>query len=118
MFRVKRDSHCAAPELSLALAYVTALGASVFALETQESWRDDAHRAVLRNDAIEAHLQSGLLVELKDAASGRVLVSVDPASLPAKMALVDRARGGRPDPERLGAFTGSRGRNAITLFRL
>lgn len=49
------------------------------------SWRDGVYRATLRNDAIEAEFQAGVLCLLRDVVTGEVLLQTDPASLPAKL---------------------------------
>ena len=54
-------------------------------------WRDASHRAVLRNDRLEAGFQSGLLYRLLDRVTGRAICSVDPATLPADQPLFGSA---------------------------
>ena len=51
------------------------------------SWRDPQYRTGLKNEALAAEFQSGLLVRLTDRQSGRVLLSIEPAQLPADLPL-------------------------------
>jgi hypothetical protein len=55
------------------------------------SWRDDTHCAALTNEAIEATLQAGWLVSLKDRVTGELLLSIDPDRLPSKMLIFDES---------------------------
>ncbi len=50
-------------------------------------WRDSSHRAVLKNDRLEARFQSGRLFELSDVTTGKTLLSTDPSSLSANIPL-------------------------------
>ena len=58
-----------------------------------DTWRAPSLRAVLRNDALTAHFQSGFLVELKGRRTGTLLVSVPPDRLPARPELFGTAYG-------------------------
>jgi len=53
------------------------------------SWRDISHRTVLANNALEARFQSGLLYQLKDISSGKLLISIDPQKLPSQLLIFD-----------------------------
>ena len=59
--------------------------ASAAAATDAASWRDASYRAVLRNDALEAHFQAGLPFQLTSRVSGKVLASADPEKLPARL---------------------------------
>ena len=59
-----------------------------------ESWRDDSRQAVLENDSIEAKFQGGMLYELTDRKTGRMLISIDPADLSAKLPVFGASYGG------------------------
>jgi len=49
------------------------------------SWRNASYSATLKNEAMEASFQAGLLYELKDRITGKKLISVDPADMPGKL---------------------------------
>ncbi len=53
-------------------------------------WRDESNRSFLKNAAIEAKFQSGMLYELKDAVTGKFLVSIDPGQLPSQLVIFDK----------------------------
>ncbi len=53
------------------------------------SWRDPSNRATLKNDALEASFQSGLIYSLKDRATGKTLLAIDPAKLPSQLLIFD-----------------------------
>ncbi len=50
-------------------------------------WRDPSQRAVLKNESLEARFQSGLLYHLADPRTGQVFIAIDPAKLPASVAI-------------------------------
>ena len=52
-------------------------------------WRDASQRAVLKNRALEASFQAGRICSLKDRATGKALVSIDPGTLPSQLAVFD-----------------------------
>lgn len=53
------------------------------------NWKDTSNRATLKNGALEASFQAGLLYSLKDLATGKLLISVAPESLPSQMIVFD-----------------------------
>ncbi len=60
-------------------------GASFAQTTVPKSWRDASFRSTLRNNALEASFQSGLLYQLKDVSTGEVLLSVNPDKLLSKL---------------------------------
>ena len=52
-------------------------------------WRDPSHRVSLRNDAMEAHFQAGMLYSLEDRATGKTLLKSDPGKLPSQLLVFD-----------------------------
>jgi hypothetical protein len=71
------------PAIFLAIVHCAAVAMA----QSSTPWRADTQRVTLKNDAIEASFQSGLLYELKDAATGKVFAYSDPANLPATVPL-------------------------------
>ena len=63
---------------------------SVFA----DSWRDVSQQAVLKNKAIEAKFQAGILYELKNRKTGKTFISIDPVKLSAKLPVFGASYGG------------------------
>jgi hypothetical protein len=63
----------------LAIVHCAALAMA----QSSAPWRAVTWRTTLKNDAIEADFQSGLLYELKDAVTGKVFAYTDPANIPA-----------------------------------
>jgi len=61
----------------------------VFAETNSGDWYGVSHRAVLRNNAIEATFQAGMLCSLKDCATGKTLLFIDPAKLPSQLLIFD-----------------------------
>ena len=55
------------------------------------AWRDAPNRATLRNKALQADFQAGMLGELKDVATGKTLLAVDPAKLPGKLPIFGKS---------------------------
>jgi len=51
------------------------------------SWRDAKHRVSLKNKALLASFQAGQLYQLNDLLTGKTLLFVEPARLPAKLSL-------------------------------
>ena len=60
------------PAIFLAIVHCAAVAMA----QSSTPWRADTQRVTLKNDAIEASFQSGLLYELKDAATGKVLGTI------------------------------------------
>src|SRR5882724_11355049 len=57
-----------------------------------DAWQDLSYRKILRNDSIEASFQAGQLFELKNLATGRMLISADPREMPANIPLFGSVR--------------------------
>src|SRR5581483_3471594 len=57
----------------------------------EPAWRSDAQRTSLKNASLEAHFQAGILCRLRDVATGKELLSVDPAKLPSQLLILDTA---------------------------
>ncbi len=55
-----------------------------------DSWRDGYQRATLKNSALEACFQAGLLYQLKDVPTGKLLVSFDPQKFPSQLMIFDQ----------------------------
>ena len=86
MYRAFRN----AMALQMGVVLACLVGTSVCAPAAQAAWRDSTNQATRKNDALEASFQSGLLYRLTDTATGKVLLSVDPAQLPGQMPLFGR----------------------------
>jgi hypothetical protein len=56
-------------------------------VDAASNWRGKSKQAVLRNDAIEATFQAGILCQLKDTKTGEILLSVDVDTLPGEIPL-------------------------------
>ena len=66
-------------------------GSGVGALaDDSGSWRDASRRNELKNEALVAWFQSGLLYRLEDGTTGKSLLDLDPESLPAEAPLFGR----------------------------
>ena len=59
--------------------------------DARVSWRDASHQTVLKNQAMEAKFQAGLLYQLKDIRTGKTLISNDLAGLPAELGIFGSA---------------------------
>ena len=45
---------------------------------TAKTWQDVPNRSSLKNNALKATFQAGMLYSLKDCATGKLLLSIDP----------------------------------------
>lgn len=75
--------------LTLAALTISVAGSSARAADAP-SWNSPANRVTLKNSAIEASFQSGLLYRLKDLATGRELLTVKPENLLSSMIVFDQ----------------------------
>src|SRR2546425_684303 len=67
------------------LICVMQLAAACGTARAASSWGDPSYRIILKNDAIEARFQAGLLYELRDVRNGKALIALDPKDLPHKL---------------------------------
>ncbi len=66
---------------------VVLFGVLASASALSSDWRSPSNRATLRNKRVEAVVQAGQLMRLKDLLSGEVLLSVNPADIPSRLPL-------------------------------
>ncbi len=79
------------------------------------SWRDPSNRAVLKNSAMEAVFQSGMICSLKDRTTGKMLQSVDPGRLPSQLLIFDAIP---TDLDTCQVTNKASGNSVITIYRL
>ena len=78
--------------LAVAISLTTANGSAADANAARTgNWREPAHQTTLKNDALEACFQAGLLYSLKDLATGKSLLSIVPGELPSELLIFDVA---------------------------
>ncbi len=82
-----RTGNWQVPKFSVLMAVVFPLVISLATDARGQKWDDPVNRATIENEALEASLQSGILVRLKDLARNKTLVNIDVTAIPDKLAI-------------------------------